>query len=113
MQTIRLLLEYSCEPVWIYGENGLFGPVIGVGFPEEIKDNKELDDLMWKISRQFDSQYINNKHEFTAVGFKNKEEEKAFKRDLVRFGSMIKEALKPYKDKYKIVDDFDYDDFKG
>ncbi len=43
MRTIRLLLEYSCEPVWIYGEDGI---VEDVGLPEELRGNKELDDLM-------------------------------------------------------------------
>lgn len=106
MRTIRLLLEYSCEPVWIYGEDGIEEDV---GLPEELRGNKELDGLMRKVSREFDSQYINNEREFTGIGFRTKEEKQQFKQDLIQFSAMMREALKPYANKYRLVDDFHYE----
>lgn len=105
MKTIRLLLEYGCEPVWIYGEDGL---VEGTGLPDEIDNNKELHDLMWKIITEFDSQYINTDREFTPVGFKTNAEKEEFKKDLIKFSAMVKKAI---GNKYKFVDDFDYEDY--
>lgn len=105
MRTLRLLLEYGCEPVWIYGEDGL---VEETGLPKEISNNKQLLDLMWKIMTKFDSQYINSEKEFEGIGFKKEADKKEFKQDLIKFSSMIKEAV---GDKYKFVDDFNYEDY--
>ena len=64
---------------------------------------------MWRVSREFDSQYINNEREFTGLGFRTKEEKQQFKQDLIQFSAMSREALKPYANKYRLVDDFHYE----
>ncbi len=105
MKTLRLMLEWGCDPVWIYEEDGITS---SPGLPCELENNKELVDLMNKISNEFDSQYVNTEREFSDVGFKTEAEKKEFKQDLIRFSAMIKKAI---GDKYKFVDDFDYEDY--
>lgn len=105
MKTIRLSLEWSCDPVWVYEEDGIASTP---GLPEELEDNKELVGLMNKIRTEFDSQYINTEKEFTGVGFKTEAERKEFKQDLIKFSAMVKQAV---GDKYKFVDDFNYQDY--
>ena len=61
------------------------------------RDDKELNDLMWKVSKPFDSQCIDNEREFADVGFKTKEEKKQFKQNLIRFRVNMKEALKHWR----------------
>lgn len=105
MKTVRLMLEWGCDPVWIYEEDGITS---SPGLPCEFENNKELVDLMNKISNEFDSQYVNTEREFSDVGFKTEAVKKEFKQDLIRFSAMIKKAI---GDKYKFVDDFDYEDY--
>ena len=105
MKTVRLMLEWGCDPVWIYEEDGITS---SPGLPCELENNKELVDLMNKISNEFDSQYVNTEREFSDVGFKTEAKKKKFKQDLIRFSAMIKKAI---GDKYKFVDDFDYEDY--
>ena len=59
MKTIRLSLEWSCDPVWVYEEDGIASTP---GLPEELEDNKELVDLMNKIRTEFDNTSILKKN---------------------------------------------------
>lgn len=105
MKTVRLMLEWSCDPVWVYEEDGITS---WPGLPDEFENNKDLVSLMDKIRDEYDSQFINNEREFTDVGFKTEAEKKEFKQDLIKFSSMIKKAI---GNKYKFVDDFNYQDY--
>lgn len=72
-ETLRLMLEWGCDPVWIYEEDGITS---SPGLPCELENNKELVDLMNKISNEFDSQYVNTEREFSDVGFKTEAEKR-------------------------------------
>ena len=51
--TIKLDLEYGCEPIWLLDEDGL---TIDTALPSELKGDKDLIELMHKITCEFDSQ---------------------------------------------------------
>lgn len=101
--TIKLDLEYGCEPIWLLDEDGL---TIDTALPSELKGDKDLIELMHKITCEFDSQWINDNKEFTFVGFKTLEDKAKFKSDLICFATKIKAKL---KGKYKIIDAFHYE----
>ncbi len=103
MKTVRLMLEWGCDPVWVYEEDGIAS---WPGLPGDLENNKDLVSLMNKISDKHDSQYINIEKEFTGVGFKTEAERKEFKQDLIKFSAMVKAAV---GNKYKFVDDFNYE----
>lgn len=105
MKTIRLMLEWGCDPVWLYEEDGITS---SPDLPDELEGNKDLVSLMNKISDEYDSQFVNTEREFTDVGFETEAERKEFKQNLIKFSAMVKEAV---GDKYKFVDDFNYDDY--
>lgn len=101
--TIKLDLEYGCEPIWLLDEDGL---TIDTTLPDELKGDKDLMELMHEITQEYDGQWINNSKEFTFVGFKTPEDKAKFKSDLIRFATEIKARL---KGKYEIIDAFHYE----
>lgn len=96
MKKIRFMLEYGCEPVWIYDGDRL----INAGLPADLAENAELAAIMKEISAAYDSHFINTPIEFSYKGFSSKEEENEFDKKLVRAIELLK---KEAEGKYTIV----------
>lgn len=103
-KTIKIMLEYGTNPIWIVEEDDCEAAEI----PEEGLSNKRLVDLNYDIQRRYDSLFINNEHEFSYIGFKTAGEAHAFADELREFATLVKECL---GDKYDIEDLLDYDLF--
>lgn len=65
IQKIRLLLEYSTYPIWLYDENN---EIIDNDNPPEWEDDQQLTDAFMAVSDLYDTFFIDNKHEFRYVG---------------------------------------------
>lgn len=83
MHTIKIYLEYNCFPVWIYDKNG---DLVENDLPDELKNDKQIDDSFVNIQKVYDSLFIDNSIEFKYVGFTKKS-------DRDRFRKMINEAV--------------------
>lgn len=101
---LRLLLEYGQEPLWWYDDEA----VIDVGLIPEWEDDKELYDLMYQLSDEFDALFINNKQEFSYVGFKNEEHQNSFYALADLFATKVFEKN---SGKYKLINDFKLGDW--
>lgn len=102
---LRLLLEFGQEPLWWYDNDG---GVIDVGLLPEWENDKELYDLLYKLSDEYDALFINNEKEFSYIGFKDNEHRLSFYAlvDLFAEKVFIKNS-----GKYKIVNDLKLDDW--
>lgn len=102
---LRLLLEYGQEPLWWYDDNG---GVIDVGLIPEWKEDKELDDLMYQLSDEYDALFINSKQEFSYIGFRNKEHQQSFYALADLFAAKVFEKN---SGKYKLINDLKIGDW--
>ena len=68
------MLDYKCYPVWLYDEND---DIIDTLLPEELR-NTELDAKFDDLQARYDALFINNKREFTFIGFSSAEEKSKF-----------------------------------
>ena len=88
MKKIRLLLEYGCFPVWIYGEDGV---MIDNDLPEELSSDKELEHLCNKIQKEYDGLFINSEVEFEYKGFSSLADEKGFNKETELLEKVLRE----------------------
>lgn len=79
MKTIKIMLEYGCYPVWVYGPDGL---VEDNALPKEFADDVGLDGKFQELQDQFDATFINAADAFEHKGFSSQNEEEVFYRDL-------------------------------
>lgn len=77
MSALKYSLEYHCYPIWNYTEDG---ELVDNDLPAELRDDTELDSMLLKIQKIFDSLYTNTSQEFSSNGFKTEEEWKNFLR---------------------------------
>jgi hypothetical protein len=102
---LRLLLEYGQEPLWWYDDKS---GVIDVGLIPEWEDDAELEKILYQLSDEFDALFINNKHEFSYVGFKNDEHRQSFFKLADAFATQI---FAKNAGKYKIINDLKLEDW--
>lgn len=102
---LRLLLEYGQEPLWWYDDEG---GIIDVGLIPEWEDDKELHDILYQLSDEFDALFISTAHEFSYAGFKNDEHKRDFFALADQFAAKVYEKN---SGKYKIVNDLSLDDW--
>ncbi len=76
---IKISLEYHCYPVWLYNANGI---LIANDLPNELKRDKELDEIFIKIQTIYDNLFIDNSYEFKYIGFSDNELKKQFSKDI-------------------------------
>lgn len=72
---IRLMLSYGFYPVAMVDKND---GSCAAWLPEELRNDKELEQLFNEIQEQYDSLFIDNEHEFVYVGFKSIYEQHKF-----------------------------------
>ena len=99
LKKIRVMLDYRCYPVWLYDEDG---DIIDTLLPEELRDDKELDEKFDDLQARYDGLFIDNDHEFEFVGFSSEEQKRDFLADWDKVVSELKEKV---GSKYPIVDD--------
>lgn len=99
LKKIRVMLDYHCYPVWLYDEDG---DIIDTLLPEELRDDKELDEKFDDLQSRYDALFIDTVHEFTFVGFTSEEQKQDFLADWDRAVSELKKKVNA---KYPIVDD--------
>jgi hypothetical protein len=102
---LRFLLEYGQEPLWWYDDES---GVIDVGLIPEWEDDAELEKILYLLSDEFDALFINNKHEFSYVGFKNDEHRQSFFKLADAFATQI---FAKNAGKYKIINDLKLEDW--
>lgn len=102
---LRLLLEFSQEPLWWYDNDG---GVIDVGLPPEWEDDKELHDLMYQLSDEYDSLFINSEKEFSYIGFRDNEHKRSFYALADLFATKVFEKN---SGKHKIINDLNLDNW--
>ena len=86
MKTIKIALEYTCFPVWLYDEND---GVIDTDMPPELADDNELRARFSDLQKRFDSTYVDNEKEFAYVGFPSENEKDCFFQDLENAASEL------------------------
>lgn len=104
---LRLLLEFGQEPLWQYdGEGG----VIDVGLIPEWENDKELHDILYQLSDEYDALFVNNEKEFSYVGFHDDEHKHSFYALADLFAEKI---FQKNSGKYKIINDLTLEDWRS
>lgn len=101
IKKIRVMLDYRCYPVWLYDEDD---DIIDTLLPEELRDDKELDEKFDDLQSRYDALFVDNAHEFTFAGFVSDEQKRCFLEDWDRAVSELKRKV---KGKYPVVDDIE------
>lgn len=102
---LRLLLEFGQEPLWWYDNEG---GVIDVGLIPEWEDDKELHDMLYQLSDEFDALFVNNEKEFSYIGFKDV----AHKHSFITLADLFAtKVFQKNSGKYKIINDLVLDDW--
>ena len=99
LKKIRVMLDYRCYPVWLYDEDG---DIIDTLLPEELRDDKELDEKFDDLQSRYDALFIDTAHEFKFFGFTSEEQKQDFLADWDR---AVSELKKKVNGKYQIIDD--------
>ena len=99
INTIRLMLEYRCYPVWLYDEDG---NIVDTLLPEELRDDPELDAKFDDLQRRFDALFVDNAREFDFIGFKSETDKSAFFED---WRNAVAELREKTQGRYLIVDE--------
>lgn len=90
MNIIKIKLEYGCFPVWIYGEDN---KLIENDLPSYLIGDNEIDPIFVHIQQVYDSLYLNDSQEFKYIGFKDKESQKTFGKELFNAIALLKSKL--------------------
>ncbi|MEN2666677.1 hypothetical protein [Listeria aquatica] len=75
MKEIKLFFDYNCYPIWVYDDAGLLKEN---DLPNEIKNDKELDQKLLNLQDRYDSLFTDNEVEFQYNGFEDEESKKSF-----------------------------------
>lgn len=102
---LRLLLEFGQEPLWWYDNEG---GVIDVGLIPEWEDDKELHDILYQLSDEYDALFVNNEKEFSYIGFKDVAHKQSFIALADLFATKV---FQKNSGKYKIINDLVLDDW--
>lgn len=104
---LRLLLEYGQEPLWWYDYDG---GVIDVGLLPEWENDKELYNLTYQLSNEYDALFIDNEKEFSYVGFKDEKHKLSFCALADLFATKV---YQKNSGQYKIINDLNLDDWRS
>ncbi|MGN0910788.1 MAG: hypothetical protein ACI4NV_05125 [Thermoguttaceae bacterium] len=102
---LRLLLEYGQEPLWRYDYDG---GVIDVGLLPEWENDKELYNLTYQLSNEYDALFIANEKEFSYVGFKDEKHRLSFCALADLFATKV---YQKNSGQYRIINDLKLDDW--
>lgn len=95
---IAVMLDYGCYPVWLYDENGFVEDTL---LPEELRGDLELDAKFDDLQSRYDALFVDNRHEFSYVGFKSDHEKELFVHDWTH---AVKELKNKLGERYEFVD---------
>lgn len=101
MNTIKIILDYGCFPIWVYDENGIY---IDNKIPDDMPNRKSVEAAFIQIQWDYEMLFINNKFEFTYIGFTNNEKKAEFTK---HFNTAVELLNKSADDKYNIVNTVD------
>lgn len=106
METLKLSLEYQCYPIWHYdSDNNL----VNNDLPDELIQDKELDELLCEIQEIFDNLFTNNQVDFHSNSFKSNDERIKFINKIYNAVNIIKNR---YGNSYNIVCLYNNDSFQ-
>ena len=83
---IRLLLDYGCNPIWVYDHNGKF---IGNQTYFEFKKYPDLKIASEEIQKIYDALFINNDKLFEYNGFSSEEERLLFSEKIEKLAATL------------------------
>ncbi|MDF3822559.1 hypothetical protein P3G55_21845 [Leptospira sp. 96542] len=98
MKKIKLLLEYRGFPIWNYDDEEGF---IGHYLPEEMEEDKKLEQELNEIQDIFDELYLDTKTEFDYIGFNSPTKELAFNK---RVNMLVETIKSKYSHQFLIID---------
>ena len=101
MKKIKISLEYGAFPIWFYDESG---NLIDNVSPEELRNNKQIDDRLLELQKEYEALFINNKVEFTYKDFQDEEAKYEFQQ---KVDSIISEITNFVNNNYQIENAID------
>lgn len=99
MKKIKILLDYKCYPMWIYDQND---ELVDNDLVEELRSDKEIDEMLMEILRIYDSLFIDDSFEYK--GFVKLSERTSYLENIEKVLVLIKRKS---GEKYIIVNDID------
>ncbi len=82
-------MDYKCFPLWIYKDNQL----LYNDLPQEISDNKWLDDKLVTLQNQYDHLFEDTNTNFTYVGFSSDTEKSNYLNEFKKIENYLKEKM--------------------
>jgi hypothetical protein len=101
MKTVKIRLEYKCFPIWIYDEQG---SLLDNDMPEEIKQNRDLEEALEILQEEFDSLYIDNGIEFGYKGFQDYQTKQQFTKIIQSIDEQVNKELNDNDNIINLVD---------
>jgi len=102
---LRLLFEFGQEPLWWYDNDN---DVIDVGLIPEWEDDKELCDILYQLSDEYDALFINTEKEFLYIGFRDDKHKLSF---YALADLFARKVFEKNSGKYKIINDLNLEDW--
>jgi hypothetical protein len=87
LKKIKILLDYRCYPIWVYNEKD---ELISNDLIDELKNEKEIEELLDEIQKTYDSLFIDDGKEFAYKGFEDKTRKKEFLNKVSKAFKLIK-----------------------
>ncbi len=74
MKEIKIQFDYKCYPLWIY-DDGIF---IDNDLPKELSEDKDFDQRLVTLQRDYDNLFVDTDVNFEYKGFKSEDEKQKF-----------------------------------
>ena len=109
MNTIKIMFDYGCLPLWIYDENGHY--IGNAEFTEnsplsDIANYKDIEAAFSKVQEEYENLFINNVVEFSCIGFQSEEQKAKFTENFYNAVDLLEQSA---NGKYNIVNTVDLD----
>lgn len=87
--------DYQCYPIWIYDEKGY---LICNDLPAELKNEKEIGDILNHIQTVYDSLFVDDEIQFRYQGFAEETTKREFEKNVLKVLGLIESKVgKLYK----------------
>lgn len=103
LKVIKLAFDYGTEHIWFYDEKDKLIDYKDAISQIGLENDKFFDDLIDKLVSQYASLFINDKQEFSFIGFKDKEQKIQMKKTI---DELINYFHKVSDGKYEIIDNW-------
>ena len=109
MKKLRIFFSWNTNPLWLYGEDGVFEDDVHEEYIHEdipeLASDPQLVQRIYALQDIYDDLFINTSKVFEYRGFDTKEERLSFYTEV---NLVIRELKEKLKGKYVVLDDVDY-----